>query len=56
MSSFKGVMDNKKDLYLKEEKIGSGSQGVVYRGIIKETNKPIAIKEIQNAANWQNCN
>lgn len=37
---------NPEDLYIKQERIGKGSFGEVYKGLNKQTNEPVAIKII----------
>lgn len=43
-------IEQRKDLYIRGEKLGLCSQGIVYKGIKKDSNTPIAIKEIVNGA------
>jgi len=46
MSDPKAITEDPEELYIKQERIGKGSFGEVYKGLDKKTKQPVAIKII----------
>jgi serine/threonine protein kinase len=51
--NFEWQGNNPEEIFQVQEKLGQGSFGAVYKGVHKETNFELAIKEIQNVDNYE---